>query len=76
MVTNILFFLNFYNSRYDVLFLLIRRNSLLLTYLLTYLILTVLPSPYRKSEVDGCPSKENFFGQSTLLINTLYIVFP
>ena len=34
MVTNILFFLNFYNSRYDVLFLLIRRNPLLLTYLL------------------------------------------
>ena len=27
-------------------------------------------------EVDGCPSKENFFGQSTLLMNATYFVFP
>ena len=26
-------------------------------------------------EVDGCPSKENLFGQSSLLINDTYIVF-
>ena len=30
----------------------------------------------RNLEVDGCPSKENLFGQSTLLMNTRYIVFP
>ena len=30
----------------------------------------------RDLKVDGCPSKEIFFGKSTLLMNTSYIVFP
>ena len=30
----------------------------------------------RNLEVDECPSKENLFGQSTLLMNAKYIVFP
>ena len=29
----------------------------------------------RNLEVDGCPSKENLFRQSALLMNTAYIVF-
>ena len=31
--------------------------------------------PVRNLEVDGCPSKENLFGQSALLMNATY-VFP
>ena len=27
-------------------------------------------------EVKGCPSKENLFVQSTLLMNAMYTVFP
>ena len=27
-------------------------------------------------EVDGCPSKENLFEQSALLMNATYIAFP
>ena len=34
------------------------------------------PSMIRNLELDGCPSKENLFGQSTLLMNATYIVFP
>ena len=30
----------------------------------------------RNLEVDGCPSTENLSGQSALLINATYIVFP
>ena len=30
----------------------------------------------RDLKVDGCPSKEDLFGQSTLLMNVTYIVFP
>ena len=30
----------------------------------------------RNLEVDECSSKENIFGQSTLLMNDVYIVFP
>ena len=29
----------------------------------------------RDLKVDGCPSKENLFGQSALLMNATYIVF-
>ena len=31
---------------------------------------------HRNLEVDGCPSKEKLFGQSALLMNPTYIVFP
>ena len=27
-------------------------------------------------KLDGCPSKDNLFGQSALLMNDTYIVFP
>ena len=30
----------------------------------------------RNLEVDGCPLKENIFGQSALLMNARYIFFP
>ena len=30
----------------------------------------------RNLGVDGCPSKENLFGHSALLMNATYIVFP
>ena len=30
----------------------------------------------RNLEVDGCPSKENLFGQFVLLMNATYIFFP
>ena len=30
----------------------------------------------RNLEVDGCLLKENRFGQSALLMNAMYIVFP
>ena len=30
----------------------------------------------RNMEVDGCPSKGNLFGQSALLMNATYIIFP
>ena len=30
----------------------------------------------RNLEVDGCPSKENLFEQSALLMNAIYINFP
>ena len=30
----------------------------------------------RNLEVDGCPWKENLFGQSALLMNATYVVFP
>ena len=30
----------------------------------------------RNLEVDGCPSKENLFGQSASLMNATNIVFP
>ena len=30
----------------------------------------------RDLKVDGRPSKENLFGQSALLMNATYIVFP
>ena len=33
-------------------------------------------SNIRNLEVDGCPSKGNLFGRSTLLMNALSIVFP
>ena len=29
----------------------------------------------RNLEVDGCPSKQNLFGQSALLMSASYIVF-
>ena len=35
-----------------------------------------MPSMIRNLELDGCPLKENLFGQSTLLMNATYIVFP
>ena len=33
-------------------------------------------SVIRDLKVDGCPWKENLFGQSVLLMNATYIVFP
>ena len=30
----------------------------------------------RNLKVDGCSSKENLFGQSTLLMNAMYTFFP
>ena len=30
----------------------------------------------RNLELFGCPLKENLFGQSALLMNVVYIVFP
>ena len=47
-----------------------------------YLKFMYLPNIYkiicqtRNLEVDGGPSKENLFGQSWLLMNAMYIVFP
>ena len=36
----------------------------------------ILIKKTRNFEVGGCPSKENLFGQSALLMNATYIVFP
>ena len=30
----------------------------------------------RNLEIDGCLSKESLFGQTSLLMNAVYIVFP
>ena len=41
--------------------------------------LLVAMNPVHSSKnlkVDGCPSKENLSGQSVLLMNATYIIFP
>ena len=43
---------------------------------ISHIITTLDSGKTRNLEVDGCPLKENLFGQSTLLMNVTYIVFP
>ena len=46
------------------------------SFLTNLLLQSLIICENRNLEVDGCPSKENLFGQSALLMNATYIVFP
>ena len=59
--------------------LLLFKNTLNLTDFLDGLssqVVLKMVCPVRNLEVGGCSSKENRFGQSTLLMNTVCIIFP
>ena len=46
-------------------------------FLFIFVFLTFQADPYTMNlKVDGCLSKNNLFGKSSLLMNTLYIVVP